>query len=678
MVVSTPGDRDRVTDLRASPPDFFTRDLDAAVRGGDVDCAIHSAKDLPDPMPPDLDWCWLPWAEDPRDAIVMAGGKTLAGLPADPVVGISSERRATYCRARFPQAVLKPIRGNIAERLAQLDTGDYDLTILAAAALLRLGLADRIAEWIPLEVLTPPEGQGHLALTFRRDDRRLQRLRSLFVSAVVFVGAGAGSAAACTAAGLEALRRCDVCLCDSLLDPLLLDELPAGALRIDVGKRCGDHAADQTEITALIVRYAQQGRRVVRLKGGDPGIFGRLAEETEALEARGLPYHVIPGISSLQAATSGTGMLLTRRGIARGFCVLTPRAEGGRSAPVDRAARGALPVVFFMGVGLAAQTARELIADGMAPDTPAALVFEAGAEDETVVRATLQAVAHSAEDPTQGVGAALEAHGRRPGLFIVGEIARYGFNRKLGALGGRRVLLTSSAALQEKAAARVRDFGGIPVQRPLIRLVPDPAAAAVVAGIAHYDWVALTSPSAVRCFARLLRTGRIDVRKVPQIMASGPGTAAELESELGLLPDIQPGAEFGGDALAAAARTAVGRGARILRLRSDRAGQALAESLRALGAAVTDCVLYANEAVHYADVPAFDAVFFASASAVNAYMRQWPAASLQGKAVAAIGAPTAHALEAHHVAVDVLSPEATAEGAIGALAAFYVNAGLGA
>ena len=673
VILNTPGDRDRARDLRESPPDFFSRDLDAAVRSGQLDCAIHSAKDFPDPAPEGLDWCWLPWREDPRDAIVLAPGRRMEDLTQTPTIGVSSRRREDYCRRRFPYARLEPIRGNIEERLAQLDVGKYDLIIMAAAALLRLGLANRLAERIPVEALPPLQGQGYLAFVFRRDDRRLQRVRSLFTPAVVFVGAGAGSAAACTMAGIEALRRAEVCLFDSLMDPALLNELPSDALRIDVGKRAGNHTQDQEQITDSITRYARQGRRMVRAKGGDPGIFGRLAEETEALDALRLPYRVIPGISSLQAATTGTGMLLTRRGVSRGFCVMSSRVRGGDAAPVGRAERAQLPLVIFMGVSVAAQTAHGLIGDGLAPQTPAAMVFDAGGDNETVVRAPLESFADSATDDAAEVGKALAKHGRKPGLFLVGDITSYAFVRS-GALEGRRVLLTCSEGLQARAADRVRDFGGIPVQRPLIRLVPRPEAADMLAGLAKYDWIVLTSPAAVGCFAAMLRAERIDLRKVPRVMVSGTGTAAALESDLGLQPELEPSAGFGGEALIEAAGPRLKSGARVLRIRSDNAGPGLAEALRTNGAEVTDCVLYTNEAVHYDEAPDFDAVWFASASAVDEYVRQWHTGTLKGKTVLAIGQPTTRRLSDHRVSVDVLSPEATVDDAIAALAAFCVNA----
>ncbi|MDD4018563.1 MAG: hydroxymethylbilane synthase, partial [Kiritimatiellae bacterium] len=379
--VTTPGDRDLTTDLRVSPTDFFTRDLDDALRGGRIDIAVHSAKDLPDPIPADLDWFWLPWREDPRDAWILPTGKTLEGLPVAPVIGVSSERREAYARARFPQAVLKPIRGSIPSRLGQLDAGGYDAILMAGAALNRLGMGERISEWVPLSELAVPAGQGCLAVTFRLGDPVWTRLRSCFVKAVRFVGAGVGSADYCTWGGIRDLRQADVCLYDVLMDDTLLSFLPPHAGRVFVGKRCGDHAVTQPGITSLIARYARQGKRVVRLKGGDPGLFGRLAEETDELDRLALPYRVRAGVSALTVATTGTGMLLTRRGVSRGFTALTPRAEGGAVAGVSFDVRKRLPLVLFMSVKVADETARQLLDEGWETSTPAAVVFNAGSDD---------------------------------------------------------------------------------------------------------------------------------------------------------------------------------------------------------------------------------------------------------------------------------------------------------
>lgn len=663
--VASPGDRDRETDLRRSPDDFFTRDLDKAVLAGDLDCAVHSAKDLPDPVTEGLDWCWLPWREDARDVLVLPLGRTTCDLPPDARLGISSERRAAYCRGRFPDAQPCSIRGNVEDRIAQLDRGDYDALITAGAALQRLDMTDRITEWAPLEELPTPDGQGVLALTFRADDERLLRLRSLFVKTVVFVGAGAGDEGTCTLAGVRALERCDVCLHDALIDRALLNRLPRHAQCLDAGKRGGGRGMPQEEITRLIALHARRGRRVVRLKGGDPGLFGRLAEETEALDGLRLPYRVIPGVSSLNAATTGTGMLLTRRGTSSGFCAMTARMRGGAVTAVAGADRAKLPIVFFMGVKVAADVARQLIEDGTPAGTAAAFVFGARTDEQVVLRGELGSICETvAEAPPDG-----------PGLFIVGDVARFMFEQRWGALAGRRVLLTCSRALQAAAADAVVDYGGIAVGRPLIRLAADPAALGHVREIGDYDLVVLTSPSAVRRLMELADEAALDLRALPKLLVSGPGTARELRRRH-LSADAGPGADFGSADIVEAARPLIAPGTKVLRLRSDQAGTRLADSLRALGAAVEDCVLYRNEPVAYGRMPAFDAVFFASGSAVRAFASLWGTGPLASATVLAIGQQTAAVLGENGVEPDIIGPEATVGASISALAAAWVGESL--
>jgi uroporphyrinogen III methyltransferase/synthase len=654
------GDRDLQTDLRLSPPDFFTRELDARLLAGELDFAVHSAKDLPDPMPAGIDWFWLPWREDPRDVLVCPAGRGLAALPPQPRIGVSSGRREEYCRRRFPDARQLSIRGTIEQRLAQLDRGDYDLLVMAGAALQRLGLQARIAAWIPPEELPPPEGQGALAITFRAGDARWLRLRRLFVKTVTFAAAGVGSAGACTLDSLAALQRCDICLHDTLLGHELMARLPPTVRCVDVGKRCGQHSVPQDDITQRIARHARQGVRVVRLKGGDPGIFGRLAEEIELLDALQLPYRVLPGVSSLTAATTTTGMLLTRRGVSRGFTVMTPRKEGGGVGSVRADERAKLPLVFYMAVSTAGEVARQLLADGLAPRTPAAVVYSAGSDQTRVLRADLdQIAARIAEDACE-----------MPGLLLVGETVGHRYH-DWGALEGRRVLLTASEALQERAAALVSDAGGVPVCRPLIRLVTSDEGLDRVRRIETYDWVVLTSPSAVRCFGELLRRAGADLRRVPRLVSCGAGTSREL-CALGLRADLEPADEFSAAGLLEALRPRLAPGERVLRLRSDKAGPTVAAALQACGAAVDDCVLYRNEPIRHEERPEFDAVFFASASAVEVFAQQWGVEALRGKFVLAIGQPTLAALRQHGVTADLVPPAATVESGIEALALHFV------
>ncbi len=674
---SSPGDRDKITDLRRCDPDFFTRDLHDAVRSGALSAAIHSAKDLEDPLPAGIDGFWLPQPADPRDVVVLRPGRTWGDLPETAVWGISSDRREAYLRRRFPAAQSRGIRGTIEERIAQLDAGHYDALILAGAALQRLNLRDRIDHWIPLADLPTPPGQGHLALTFRAGDPLWLRIRSLFVKCVTFAGAGAGSMDTCTLGARDALARCEICFHDSLIDARLLDLLPPGADRVDVGKRCGKHAVPQSDIHQGLIDAARRGLRVVRLKGGDPGIFGRLAEEIEALDALQLPYRVIPGVSSLNAATTGTGLLLTRRGISRGFTVMTPRQEGGGVGSVRAAARTELPLALFMGVGVWDEIAAQLAAEGLSEITPAAVVFEAGSVDETIIRGTLGDMAKKWAAHLPPPSNPHLSPDSRPGIILVGAGATGGYHPEWSALQGRRVLLPGSDALQKKAVDTVRDLGGIPLPLPFIRLVPDPTGLPLLKTLRTFDGLVVTSPSSVRMLLRQLPEAGLDLRALPKILVAGPGTAGVFQDQ-GILPEVIPDRNFGTEGVVAGARQSFPAGASLLRLRSQRAGPGLAEALERAGFRVTDAVLYANEPMRPERIPAFDAVFFARASAVEAYLAAQPPDTLAEKTVVAMGQPTLTALKKNGIQVARGALEATVESALQTLAAVIVDQQIGA
>ncbi|MGD9874349.1 MAG: hydroxymethylbilane synthase [Kiritimatiellia bacterium] len=654
---SSPGDRDQAMDLRISPADFFTHDLDEAVLRGDLDFAIHSAKDMPDPSSAGLDWFWLPWHEDPRDCLVLPAGWALKDLPREPRIGVSSERRAAYCRQRFPHAQILPVRGNIDERLAQLDAHKFDAILSAGCALIRLGLEARISEWIPRDALPPPAGQGWLGISFRAGDRRMIRLRSLFAKPVVFAGAGAGRAGMCTQDGLSSLKLCEVCLHDALIDPALLAVLPADAVVVNAGKRAGDSANAQDLITEQLLRYARRGHRVVRLKGGDPGIFGRLAEETQALEALGLPYRVIPGVSALNTATTGTGMLPTRRGAAQGFCAVSARAAGGADADMSGPARSRLPVIAFMAGSRAASVAKQLLRDGWPSDTPMAMIYAAGTEDEEIVAGTLDRCP------------ALKPDSDSPCLLVCGEAAAHQFRRDLGPLRGKRVLLTFSESLMEPAMQAVRDYGGVPVARPMIRVSPcTENDAGWAQSMQSFDAIALTSPSAVDCMIEALRRTKTDLRTLPPVLlVSGPAVAARLEFH-GLYAAECTVGNSGCETLLDCAARHLRAGQRVLRLRSDRAGDGLANRLREQGFVVDDVVLYRNTPICYEHMPRFDMAAFASGSGVESFIEQWGPEALAGKIVAAFSGSAASALARAGIPIDAEIAHPSAQDCIRELA----------
>lgn len=657
IVVMTAGDLDLQRDLRTSPDDFFSRALDEAILSGDLDAAVHSAKDLPDEIDKNLDWFWMPEAADPRDVLVLRKGISLTTLPSAPVVGVSSSRREEYIRKRFPNAVIKSVRGAIDDRIRQLDAGDFDILPMAAAGLIRLGLSDRITEWIDLSAMPVPEGQGHLAITFRADDPVWQTIRSMVIKPVIFAGAGC-TRATCTLDAWHALNRCDICFHDTLLDPTLFESLPASVTLVNVGKRSGHHTVDQTKINNLILQAVRRGHRVVRLKGGDPGIFGRLTEEIDSLENFAIPYRVIPGVSSLQSATTGTGLLLTIRGESRGFTVMTPRVRGGEILSIQHSTRQQLPLILFMATGILPEIVGQLIDDGYCKSTPVNVVFEAGSPDEEIISGTLADIADTAVPH------------EKAGLIIIGKVG-LPFNRSNSPLQSRRILLPGSEQLRQKGIDLVYDYGGIPVPLPLIKAVPLPAAIETVKQINSFDCVILSSPTAAHILIQVLREAEIDLRRLPKIMVAGQGTAAVFNAA-GLNPDFMPSGNFGSAAILELA-SKLPKATRILRLRSDLAGTGLAESLRAMQLNVEDCPIYTNHLLKPAQKPAFDAVFFASASAVKAYCEWQEPQTLSGKLVVAIGSPTQAALLRYNVTHAIMPAIATTQAAIQTIAAYMVS-----
>ena len=583
----------------------------------------------------------MPNHEDPRDAWVFRANQEIRGVKGLKI-GISSARRRAFARRAFPKARLLPIRGTIDARIRQLLDGRYDALLMAVAGLKRLfkvsdgiftveGKPVRIAP-IPVAELQPPEAQGVLAVTFRSGDARFADLRSRFVKAVRFVSAGVGDAGLCTIAGLSDIAAADVVLYDDLMGRL--DDLkallpPTGIsgrpppVFVPVGKRCGAHSMCQADITRLICDEARKGRRVVRLKGGDAGLFGRLTEETDALEALKIPFVVRPGVSALTAATTGTGLLLTRRGVSRGFMALTPRSTGAD-----------MPLVLFMAVRVAADEARKLIDAGLSPQTPCAIVFDAAGPREEIWQGSLRDLAKGVKD-LKGVNGLNED---RPGLVIVGEAAARLWP-KLGPLAGQRVLLTCSAAVQPQLRLAIEDQGGRPILWPMIELRGRPLPDIAKGG---YGAIVLTSPSAARIF---FRACTLDRRRLPLFFTCGAGTDAELRRQ-GVASDLMPDSDFSANGLIKAFRGYKGlKGLKVLRLRSAKAGPAVADALRAAGAQVDDFILYDNVAVAHADpLPPFDAVHFASASAVEAFVAAYGVSALHGKDIFVMGEPTRAAL----------------------------------
>lgn len=656
---SSPGDRDVNLDLRESPDDFFTRDLDEAVQRGDIDCAIHSAKDLPPNGSKNMDWFWLPWKEEPEDALVLREGESEEGLNNGGRIGVSSDRRLRWCIEHYPSARSLSIRGNIEDRLAQLDEGNFDAVLIAVAALNRLSLTDRITRIIPLSELPTPEGQGYLTLSFSQGHLFFQKMRALLHPPVRFVGAGAGEGGWITEYAGSALEQAEVCLYDALIDKKLLHRLLVDCRQIPVGKRFGKHSHSQNAICALLVQYARQGKIVVRLKGGDPGIFGRLREETAALDAMSIPHIVYPGISAMTLGTTGTGLLLTSRGLSRGFRVCTPnRSSSSHDFTNIFPDNKDIPAVVYMSLSKSKSVREYFIKEGFSKDADCSVVYAAGTSEEEIHYCSLDNL-DQLPDP-----------GEKTGLILVNLPINKPYRRN-GPLRGDRILLTCSTELLERARLGVENAGGRPVLLPLIQQVYMEGSLPSPEEITRYNWIVLTSPMAIRIFLTAYRESGGDYRCLPKIMVCGTSSARVLNSH-GLIPDLIPVTGSDTDALAVAAQSVVLPEERILRLRSDVAGTGLGRKLSEFCTEIKDIEFYRTTGIHTDEpCPPFEAAFFASSSAVQIYREYWGVDSLKNKPVLALGQPVRQLLESMGLNNIIVAEQSNAEGAIQTLAIEY-------
>jgi len=632
---SSPGDRDKTKDLREAPPDFFTKDLDDALIAGEIDLAIHSAKDLPETLDERIDFFHLPWKEDPRDVAILPKDKPDVEIKR---IGVSSERRAEYCRKFYPNAELLPVRGNIEQRVAQLDAGKFDMLIMAAAGLKRLGLKKRINDYIDLTDLPVPEAQGVLAVTFRKNDARMTQIRKLFVKPVIIAGAGIGDKENVTIAVKNAMRNCEVCLYDALIPEGITNYLNNSCKRVPVGKRSGIYSMKQDEISNLIAEYARKGFRTLRLKGGDPTLFGRLSEETELLDALQLPFKVLPGISTISATAASTGLLPTRRGKARGFITATVRkaaSSNGEWFTTDELKQN-FTKMLFMSISQADLVFSSLLEDGNSPETPAAVIFNAGTDTEEILTGTISTLGKKIKKLSTTA----------PGIIVAGPTAdsKYLFKNH-ALLADCKVMLTSSEKIAEKAATAVKEYGGIPLKMPLIKLeLLHDKINELFKKIHKYDYIIIPSPNIAELFISALNEYKFDIRKLPKIAVSGPGTESVL-NQYSLYPEIVPKKSFGTDGILDEFNSVENlTNIKICRLVSNKAKSKLSDKLKNTGALVEDAQLYSNTFIKYESPLNADAVIFSSPSTVEAFEFNFSNQKNDNTTAVAIGIPTYDAL----------------------------------
>lgn len=365
-----------------APADIFTRELDDAIRQGDADIAIHSAKDLPYPLPEDIEVIALFPAFDTTDSLVSRDHKKLEELPAGSIIGTSSPLRKKGLNELRPDLTIKGIRGCIEERVQQVKDGKYDAAIVATCALKRLGMEDEIAEVLPFP--THPL-QGFLAITAKKGSDLQQAFASKSIldkqGSVSLVGFGPGDPDLLTIKAAKAIDAADIIFYDDLIDDSYLADKKAE--KIYVGKRAGYHHKEQADINRLLLDAAREGKNVVRLKGGDPMIFAHGSEEIEYLESNLIKVNVIPGITTASALAASQKISLTHRDFSSSVALVS----GHTPQPVTPDAE---TLVYYMGAKQLQTIATQLIdKEGWAFNTPVLLTYNVSRPDEQTFETTL-------------------------------------------------------------------------------------------------------------------------------------------------------------------------------------------------------------------------------------------------------------------------------------------------
>jgi uroporphyrinogen III methyltransferase/synthase len=512
---------------------------------------------------------------------------------------------------------------------------------------------------------------------------------------VYLVGAGPGDPGLLTLRGQRCVAQADVVVHDDLVNRRLLDYARPGAEIVDVGRpHGGPGRLSQAAIAELLVTHARCGQVVVRLKNGDPFLFGRGAEEARVLREAGIPYDIVPGVSSALAVPAYAGIPATDREHASLVTIVTghfacrdEQAAGTPGLPWDALVRQGGTLVVLMGVKHLAAIAEALVRHGLAADTPAAVIERGTTGRQRTIVATVATIA----------GAAHAAGVRSPAVVVVGatvtlrdRIAWF----EARPLVGRRILVTRPRAQAGEVATALEDLGAEVELFPTIEIAPAPDAGALdraVADAGTYDWIVFTSVNGVRVFfERMAALGR-DVRELAttRIAAIGPETASELERRL-VRPAVVP-AEYRAEGLLVVLGEEAIRGRRVLLPRAAGARAVLPDTLRARGAVVDEVVAYAAVPPPTADVEglralieadALDAITFTSSSTVRnfaALLGEDAMRTLARRArplVACIGPVTAETARELGLRVDVVPDAYTVPALVGALAERFCNVGI--
>ena len=492
---------------------------------------------------------------------------------------------------------------------------------------------------------------------------------------VWLVGAGPSDPGLFTLKGKEVLAQAQVVVYDALVGMGILSMIPESAEKIYVGKRAGNHAMEQEEINELLVQKAKEGKRVVRLKGGDPFLFGRGGEELLVLRAYGIDYEVVPGVSSALAVPAYNGIPVTDRHCASSVHIITGHKRAGEplTLPFGEYVKEEGTLVFLMGLSALTDIVRGLLAAGMDAKTPAAVLERGTAASQRRVCASLGKLETAVND----------AHMHTPAMIVVGAVAA--LSEQLAwyedlPLFGRRFVLTRPKERMDELAKQLRERGAEVIELPVIETKPLPASEKIIGEFEklskkEYDCLVFTSPTGVHTFFQMLCDSGRDVRVLGGVTLAviGNGTKSALR-EYGLLADLVPEI-YDGVSLGMLLGEKLPDGSRVLIARSDIGNPKLVTCIKQRATeldkavSVTDLAIYEtltkqNEWIPMAQLlreDAINGVFFTSASTVRAFLQTNPKVDPTRIRALCIGEMTAQAAREAGMLVEV-AKEATVEG----------------
>lgn len=496
---------------------------------------------------------------------------------------------------------------------------------------------------------------------------------------VYLVGAGPGDAGLLTLRGAELLRCADVVVYDALVNRDLLRLASPTAECVFGGRRANETANDREAVLTSLIAHARAGKTVVRLKGGDPYVFGRGGEEAERLADEGVPFEVVPGVSSFVAVPNYAGVPVTHRDHCSRLTIITGHGDPADAATsVDWAAEAKLPgtKVVMMGTEHIGQIAEVLRAGGMSPDTPVALTRWGTTGRQESLEGTLATIGKLIETTRFAP----------PSVAVIGDVVKLRsklnwFERR--PLFGQRIVVTRSRHQAGPFAKHLRDLGADVLELPVIRSAPPSNHADIVDVLLElnaYDWLVFTSPNGVTAFFEMFFKRFQDLRDLGgvRLAAVGPATAAKLR-ELHLQVDLMPDEALGREIAKAFAKFQSMENLRVCLLRAEVANRDLPEALEALGAIVDDVAVYRTEAETEDPAgagPALletgaDWITFTSGSTVEQFHARFPLPELLKRfpdtRLATIGPETSKALEALGLKPAVEAQEHTTEGLVEAL-----------